>query len=218
MRVRFALIAEGTSERGLVPHLEALCVRSGAVEAIGSFPDLARLPRPPGRDVAAKVKKVLELDPHLDIVFVHRDADAPDPEPRIAEIASACASVAACPRHVAVVPVQALEAWLLVDHEQIRAAVGRRSGRTPLDIPPVARVETTARPKERLKAALAAASEHRGRRLERVNQDFPGYRAILLQRLDIDGPVAALSSWQALVSATAEVIAALAVAARPRVC
>jgi hypothetical protein len=215
LEVRFALISEGTSERGLVAHLEALCVQAGAAEAEGVFPDLSRLRRPPGRDVESKLRCILGLESSFDLVFVHRDADCPDPSERLAEIAEVASRISGCPPVVPVVPVQALEAWLLADERAIRFAVGRPSGRAPLGLPAPRRIEATSGRKQVLADALARASEKSGRRLQQVKKDFAGHRAILLDRLDLDGPVGDLPSWQALVTAVNETIVALGDALPP---
>ena len=103
--------------------------------------------------------------------------------------------------HVPVVPVRMTEAWLLVDEPAIRRVAGNPNGRCALDLPQVSKVETIADPKKLLKQVLATASELSGRRLKRFNDRFPENRRQLLQRLDTDGPVTQLPSWQAFVHA-----------------
>ena len=79
MRIQFVLVCEGSSDRGLVQHLETLCVRAGASEAIGDAPDLGRLPVPPGKTVAEQAGAILKLGAEINLLFVHRDADNRDP-------------------------------------------------------------------------------------------------------------------------------------------
>ena len=198
-RVRFVLVSEGSSERDLVPHLQDLCVRAGAGEAYGFWPDLGRLQKPPGRTVLAKVEAALRLEPGSNLVFVHRDADGPDAGEVIEQIDAAVLTAAGCPPHVPVVPVQELEAWLLVDQEAIRRVVGKPMGKVRLGLPAVNRIEVLASPKEVLDQALLSASAKSGRHLERVKRELPRLRTLLLQQLDIEGPVASLPAWQLMV-------------------
>jgi hypothetical protein len=200
VRIKFVLVCEGGSDRGLVPHLETLCVRAGATEALGDAPDLARLPVPPGKTVAGQVGAVLKLGAEINLLFVHRDSDNRDPRTVRRQITEEVSSLEGCPAHVCVVPVQEIEAWLLTDEAAIRQVSGNPGGREPIGVPARRHIEGTASPKEILKAAIVKASGERGRRLEKIRSQFPQLRAILLQRLDIDGPINELPAWQRLVS------------------
>ncbi len=53
------------------------------------------------------------------------------------------------------------------------------------------------------------ASGERGRRLEKIRSQFSKLRAILLQRLDIDGPINELPAWRTLVSDIEEAVAGI---------
>lgn len=211
-RVRFAFVGEGPSDRGLVRHLETLCVRAGADEALGEAPPLERLPDPPGHAVVDQVKTALRVLGRVDLLFIHRDADARDPTRRREELAAALADLSHIPPHVLVVPVQETEAWLLTDPDAIRAAVGTPDRARDLDLPPLHAIERTARPKELLRAALLRASATTGRRRERLEGEFPFYRSLLLERLDIDGPVRRLASFRRLVQDIETALAAPATA------
>ena len=200
MIVRFALVAEGGAEGELVPHLQDLCVRSGADEAIGTFPDLGALDPPSGREVDEKVGSILRLDIDLNLVFVYRDADSPDSTARRTEIRDKLTTIGEAARGVPVVPVQEFEAWLLADPQALRDVVGKPRGRADMGIPPLARIESTAHPKEILMRSLEIASEASGRRLRAVKRAFNSNRRILAARLDIDGPVGTLPSWRQLVT------------------
>jgi hypothetical protein len=212
MIIKFLLVCEGSSDRGLVPHLEALCVRSGALEAMGEAPELERLPRPPGRILEEKVNAALRLAGDVNTLFVHVDADArtnKQLEQLRQDIADRLAAIKECPRHVCVIPRQELESWLLADEDSIRAVVGNSRSKHSLGLPPPGKIEETAKAKERLEAALIKASGEAGRRLQRVKERFPEFRAMLLQRLSIDGPVSRLSAWQRLVADIETVVRAL---------
>ena len=89
MIVRFLLVVEGNSDAALVPHLQVVCVDCGASEAIGIAPDFSRLPRPPARDIRSKLKAALALEPSVNLIFIHRDADARTEDRRRIEIEGA---------------------------------------------------------------------------------------------------------------------------------
>jgi hypothetical protein len=101
-----------------------------------------------------------------DLILVHRDADGETVQKRVAEIASATTEAGA-PPHVPVVPVRMQEAWLLFDEGAIRRAAGNPRGTVNLPLPPLHRLDSIADPKETLRSVMVAASELRGRHLER---------------------------------------------------
>ncbi|WP_315552420.1 DUF4276 family protein [Microbacterium aurum] len=154
--VNFALLVEGNSDEGLLPHLRQLIVEAGAARASG---ERVRLHGP-------LVDRITELASWstYNLLFVHKDADRPEREPRVGQIAAAVRRSAWNGEHVPVVPVQEMEAWLLVDEAQIRAIAGRPNGRVSLNLPRLGRIENTPNPKEVLKAAYMAACESSGRR------------------------------------------------------
>ncbi len=211
MRVRFVFIGEGSSDSGLLPKLEELCLRHGATEVAGVWPELGSAPMPPGRDLESQVRAALEREPGVDLVFIHRDADAPDPEPRRKQLEVTLSSLRMEQPHVLVVPVQELEAWLLLDEVAIRRVAGNPGGRVPLSLPPLRLVERTSDPKKILADALLAASEATGRARKKQQRRFPELRAQLLTRLDLDGPVRELAAWRRL---EAELKAALEMVAQ----
>lgn len=199
----FVLIREGPSGEGLIPHLRELIVRAGAAEVLGSSRDY------PGT-VRERLAKVASEGAVVDLVFVHRDSDAPEAGHRRAEIAGAAAAVQIqASRVVPVVPIQEIEAWLLLDEVQIREVVGKPSGRTALHLPGPAAVESLTRPKETLAAALLLASQTTGRRREMEKKKFGVRRRVLLERLDIDGPVRKLTAWRTLENDIVEAVKTL---------
>ena len=200
--VNFVLLREGTSDEALVSHLRTLLVRAGCPEAVGTFRQY-KLP------VETQLAQLAAEGAAVDIVFVHRDADKRDPAPRVQEIRDASTATHwGASRVVPVVPVQTTEAWLLVDESAIRSVVGRPSGKADLGLPRPKDAENQADPKALLKAALVAASETTGRRLKQEHRMFPVRRRVLLERLDIDGPVGSLPSWTALVDAISHCVSA----------
>lgn len=188
----FVLVREGPSDEGLVPHLRDLIVRTGlASAAVGSA-------RPYKGSTEEKIAKVLAEDATPDCIFVHRDSDSRSAEPRYEEVVEASIALGLDVPCFAVVPIQELEAWLLVDESAIRNVVGRPKGKVPLGIPPLSAIETTASPKEVLRSALLAASETTGRKRDRTRRMFDLHRTLLLERLDTDGAVRDLSAWKRL--------------------
>lgn len=190
--VQFALVREGNSDDGLAVLIRALLARAGAPGVIGAA-------RPYKGTTKQKLEQVLAEDVVPDLILVHRDSDTRDPGQRHAEITAAATELGCVDKVVAVVPVQETEGWLLTDESAIRAVVGRPGGTAALGLPAVRRIEETANPKEILEAAFKIACEKSGARLKAVSRQFPRYRATLLERLDIDGPVKDLASWQRFV-------------------
>jgi hypothetical protein len=198
--VSFAFLREGTSDDGLIPHLRELVVRAGAHEAGGASRDYRG-------SVQDKLSELLSEKSPLDLIFVHRDADAPDPSSRRAEIQAAVRATKCSIPCIPVVPVQELEAWLLVSEAEIREVAGRPSGRKPLNLPALKHLEEHTDPKSTLKRVLLDAAEHRGRHKARESKRFETRRRTLLDRLDLDGPVTRLPAWQQLVRDINETIA-----------
>lgn len=209
IRVHFVLICEGPSDDGLVPHLQRLCIDAGADEVIGNAPDFRRLHPPIGHSVADKIRMTIRYEPQANLIFIHRDADSRDPEPRHEEIRRAVDNCQLLAVWVPMVPVQETEAWLLLDEGAIRSVAGKPRGRGELRLPSPRSVEALARPKEHLQRALVAASELSGRRLDRFRNDFPSQRRRLLLRLPVGEPLSSVPSWQRLRAAVAAAIARL---------
>ena len=203
MLTTFTLVREGTSDEGLVPHLRELLVRAGLDEVIGSVRDYSGPITERLLSLAAEARMV-------DIAFVHWDADKRVDRDRRAHIAAAVAATPALTSIVVpVIPIQELEAWLLLDEAAIRTVVGKPSCRVPLGLPRLKRVEETASPKEVLQGALLAASETTGRRRRDERRAFSTRRRTLLERLDIDGPVRQLTAWQRLEADVASAVSEL---------
>jgi hypothetical protein len=201
MNIRFVLISEGTSDDGLIPHLESLCMEAGADEVSGFAPDLSMLKKV-GHSLADKIPTILKLEPHANLLFLHRDADARDSSQRHDEIRQVASSCEVTQKWVAVVPVQETEAWLLLDETAIRAVAGKPNGRAPLNLPRPAHLENVATPKEVLKNKLTIASELTGRRHKIFKADYPSQRRRLLNKLPIGGLLLDVPSWISLKSAT----------------
>jgi hypothetical protein len=167
--LRFTLLADGSSDRVLIPLLTRLIEETRPdIAAQGDFADFGYFRFPP-RDLADRIRAAIEYFP-CDLLFVHRDAEREHHDVRSTEIQNALAMVRRQGQlpvpTVCIVPVRMQEAWLLVDEAAIRIAAGNPDGRMPLNLPAPNRIEDIPDPKEVLFAALRIASGKRGRRLK----------------------------------------------------
>ncbi len=198
MRIHFVLVCEGSSDEALIPHLRALLVDCGATEATGVAPDYSRLPQAISRDLESKIRAALHLEGPADMLFIHRDADSRDPEPRYEEIEKGVTAAGYTEQWIGIVPVQETEAWLVLNEQAIRRVAGRPHGRTRLSLPTPQRVETVAAPKERLFEAIQNASEKKGRRLRQLKRRLPLLRDQLLRELRVGGSLDDVGAWTRL--------------------
>jgi Domain of unknown function (DUF4276) len=185
-------LAEGSSDLPLSDLVEALFLDHDATVYL-SRPDFGALPGV-RKDVRSRVEAGMRLvgGGDVDVIVVHRDADAAGFASRRAEIVDAVRDAKADPAVVPVIPVRMTEAWLLLDEAAIRLVAGNPKGRTPLGLPKLHEIEATADPKELLRQCLLTAAEATGRRREAVAKRFNQHRRQLLERLDRSGPVARL--------------------------
>ena len=190
--VSFAFLCEGSSDTGLIAHLETLLVHFGAQEATG-MPDTRK------GTIPARLRQLRteETGTGIDMVFIHRDSDGPDRKRREREIRRGVEESGFPHPFIPVIPVQETEAWLLLDEQAIRDVVASK-GKQSLRLPKPNAIEGTRKPKEILQKALLAASETSGRRLKKEKNSFNHHRRVLLQRLDPFGAVRDLPSWQCL--------------------
>jgi hypothetical protein len=111
--LRFTLVGEGSSDKNLIPILEWAVREQGVGVAQGQFARCDLLPHKP-KSVAEKIMASLNLYEECALLFVHRDADQLDPNPRRNEIESAV--IEAKSRHpnmipsVPVIPIRETEA------------------------------------------------------------------------------------------------------------
>jgi hypothetical protein len=195
MKIHFVLVCEGPSDINLIPHLRSLLVNCGAEEATGVAPDYTRLPQQVSRDVESKVRAAVTLERNFDLLFIHRDSDSTNPEPRFDEIRMGVESLGYLNSWIGVVPVQETEAWLLLDESAIRRVSGRPNGRVPLDLPRPTTVERVAHPKRLLLKAILLASETTGRRRSKLKKKFSSIRSKLLQQLRPTQSLSQVPSW-----------------------
>ncbi|MCI4041651.1 DUF4276 family protein [Streptomyces sp. TRM75563] len=202
MTLRVIYICEGSSDLGLVPHIEQIAAQCD-VEISVSAPDLSWLSaQPVGHSVADKLRATRKLSDKYNLAVLHRDADRDGVEARRSEIGSAVESEWPGLAHIPVIPVTMLEAWLLLDEDAIRQVAGNPRGKMNLSLPKAANVERIADPKQRLKETLAKASGLTGRRLADFQkvQRFSKNRQRLMELLSHDGNVKNVPSWKGFVS------------------
>jgi hypothetical protein len=211
VRIRFLFIGEGPFDDHLVTHLRRCCILAGADEAEDVTIPTSRLGERIGRTVATKLKFALAIEPNIDVIFIHRDADSTDPEPRYSEISKAVGSMDITLRYVAIVPVQETEAWLLLDESEIRRVAENPTSTITLDIPSPRQVESISSPKECLAAVILKASEQTGRRYRRIKQRIHSKCTLMLDALDPEGPVCEVPSWQRMFSDLKDVVEDIAV-------
>lgn len=198
--IRFLFIGEGTFDEHLVTHLRRCCILAGADVAEDVTIPFSLLGDRIGRTVAEKLKFALNLEPNVNLVSVHRDADSRDPEPRYEEIREAIQSVENTLPYVAVIPIQETEAWLLLDEYEIRRVADNPRGTVTFDVPSVKEVENISSPKEHLNSVILRASEQTGRRYRKIKQNLHQRCVLILAGLDPNGPVCEVSSWQRMFS------------------
>ena len=195
--LRYTLLADGSSDRALLPILTWLIRQYlGAIPIQAEFADLRRL-SPSPRKLSERIDRSVELYP-CDLLFVHRDAESAPIEKREAEIRKAIeeSSMEDSVRVVCVVPVRMQEAWLLIDEAALRKAAGNPNGTQPLAVPDVQRLEELADPKQLIRDLLRQASELQGRRLERFNWRSSAHR--VAEMIGDFSPLYGLAAFQRL--------------------
>ena len=177
--VSFAFLCEGSSDTGLIAHLETLLVDFGAQEATG-MPDTRK------GTIPARLQQLLTeaTEAGIDMVFIHRDSDGPDRDGREREIHRGVEE-SGCPLpFIPVIPVQETEAWLLLDEQAIRDVVACPKGKQPLKLPKPNAIEGTRNPKEILQKALLAAVEEREEQFQPSPQDIDATPRSLRRRAE----------------------------------
>ena len=167
------MVGDGSSDRALIPILRWLLRQHWeGVPIQAEFSDLRPLPNPP-RELSRRIDKSMELYP-CDLLFVHRDAEGESVEKRSEEIRKALerSERGKILPVVCVVLVRMQEAWLLIDEFALRIAAGNPSGRKPLSMPDLRRLEDLANPKKDLRELLCQASGLQGRRLKHFKRDL----------------------------------------------
>jgi len=181
--LRFTLLAEGSSDRVLIPILRWMLLHHhGSFDWIGQPAELHALSRPP-KGLPKRISVANEYFPS-DILFIHRDADRDSVEKRREEIRTALAETHGLEDLVwaPVIPVKMTEAWLLISETALRSAVGNPRGKVLLNMPPIGNLEEIPNPKAILEQQLVIASELTGRRRKKFH--FPEHRARIPEFID----------------------------------
>ncbi len=167
--LRYTLVADGRSDRALIPILDWLLDQADIPyqgEFADHLPSLANGLRP--RVLAAR-----RLYP-CDLVFVHRDGESQGFQARLAEIQRELAGLSG--PYTPVVPVRMTEAWLLSSETAIRQAAGNPNGKMPLSLPAWQEWDQKPDPKQILFDALRCASGFQGRRLRKFREQAVRHR------------------------------------------
>lgn len=186
--VRWAVLADGSSDRALIPVLRWAMMEIG--DDLKLFePDFEV--RNTSHALVDEMQRVADQF-RPDILFVHRDAERRTLDERRAEIPNLDRPL------VRVVPVRMTEAWLLIDEAAIRAAASNPNGRIALNLPSPSRLERVTDPKEELRHLILTASELPARRLQKLRQSL-GHRVQLVAERIVDfGPLAPVPAFSAL--------------------
>lgn len=168
--LRYTLVADGPTDRALLPLLRWILLQSGTSLPLQENWADPRLIRAESGGLATRLRKTLDLYP-CDLLFVHRDAEKQEPQARRDEIANALAELTDPPPALCVVPVHMTEAWLLWDEAAIRRAAGNPNGHVRLQLPMPKTLEHLPNPKQTLNELLRAACELLGRRLDQFKRD-----------------------------------------------
>ena len=191
--LRITLLADGTSDKALVPIIEWQLRRSW--RGLGNRGDLLLGPIGfevhGGGDLQRAFDRAIERD-RPDIVVVHRDAESVSRAERRSQIPQF--------EHrpfAAAIPVRMTEAWLMIDEAAIRKAAGNPNGSGSLDLPKSARIESVKDPKSDLKRLLEVASGlPPGRRLERFRRDLPARIHLVADYIESFDPLDELPSYR----------------------
>jgi hypothetical protein len=161
--VRWALLADGSSDRALAPIIRWAMLEANASLRITEQPDFRVRRGGEGLDQSMR-NLVKATRPAL--LFVHRDAEGEDLSFRRAEIPDIQHPL------VKIVPVRMTEAWLLIDEHAIRAAAGNPNGSIALNLPDPRRLEALPDPKSVLRDAILLASELAQGRKRKLRRDL----------------------------------------------
>jgi len=194
--LRFTLVGEGPSDKNLIPILAWALREQGVGIARGNFARWDMLPNRP-KTIVEKIVAGLGLY-ECDLLFVHRDADQFDPNPRREEVLKAVIEANIRVPAVPVIPIQETEAWLLIDQKALRRAANYPNGRCEINLPSLKNIEKCRDPKMALQRALREASEQSPQRLKRF--DIPSAIARVVDHISDFRPLRNLTAFKNLES------------------
>lgn len=173
-RLELALYAEGSTDHLFLPpvivrtaqHILAQYAKQEVI--VEPIEAIEVDERDLGRDecIVVAAKKAIKYQ----ALIVHSDADAPSAAEALQyRIYPGFELVKnqdqACKNLLPIVPIQAIEAWMLADSERLRKEIGTHLSNRDLRIPEKAvQVESIAKPKERLQEIVQRAYAERSRR------------------------------------------------------
>lgn len=195
VQLRFTLVADGSSDRALVPILRWALHQQLNAKPVVAFADVRKLPQRP-RTLSDRIAKGVELYP-CEILFVHRDAEKESIDKRLQEIQEALKNLQENIPWVGVVPIRMQEAWLLIDANALRKAADGTDRRLPV-LPPIKRLEDLPDPKQKLRDLMRQASGASGRKLKKFNRDLEERIQRLAEIIDDFSPLRQLSAFQHL--------------------
>jgi hypothetical protein len=204
--LRYTLLADGTSDKALLPILTWLLkihLPNCAIQP--QWADLQRVPRSLKDTFPKRIEQSIDLYP-CELLFVHRDAEREPHQKRMEEIHDAIEGVdqSFLAPFICVIPVRMTEVWLLFDEVAIRTAASNPSGRKLLQFPDIERLEDEPDPKELLYKLLREASDLSQRRLKQFSPSERVYRVAEL--IDDFSPLRILSAFKALEGEVEQVI------------
>ena len=195
-RLSFTLVADGLSDRALVPILEwTLSQELGAMPIDGEYADLREFPPRP-KSLADRIARSMRWYP-CELLFVHRDAERETIDKRRREIQQAVSEIPAgidCP-WVGVVPVRMQEAWLLIDAAALQKAADGAGRRLPA-LPPIKKLEQIPDPKRTLYDLMCQASGTRGRKLKKFKQELGWRRQRVAETIEDFSPLRELPAFR----------------------
>ncbi|OQY27356.1 MAG: hypothetical protein B6244_10870 [Candidatus Cloacimonetes bacterium 4572_55] len=206
------LLSEGSSDHALIPILTWILEKNANTNCSLDFKridlsgvrtqNILKKPTKEKKKISPLGRKLITalLREPCDLLFIHRDADKVGRKKRIEEINKAWEEakkeIEKIPLFISVIPVKMSEAWLLVDEQAIRKAAGNESGKIPLTLPKIGKLEELSNPKKKLFDLLKKASGKKGRNLEKFNCRTA--RTQVTEHIKDFSPLQELSAFKAL--------------------
>lgn len=196
-RKKYALIADGSSDKCLIPVIDFLLQKYFPNLIFeGEWADLTFLPKPPST-LPQKIERTIEYyEP--DWIFIHRDAEREDNplQKRSDEIERAVGAVTSFGSKpcIKIIPIRMTEAWLLIDESAIRKAANNPNGTAEIALPSIRKLEELSDPKTLLFDLLKKASGLSGRKLDKLNLFKARY--LVAEHIRDYGRLGTLSSFQ----------------------